>query len=137
MTKKLFSKEGIKIKSKHAKRYWTILIITTLGLAKMFVQIFPWDGCHFPLQGIFPTKWSNLCLLHLLHWQADSLPLSNLGSPRWCGKTPKEILPPKLFKQTNKYIQSVDVIEITFIVGRFVNWHKHFKHSKAQCMHIS
>ena len=35
-------------------------------------------GCHFTLQGIFPTQGSNL---HLLHWQADSLPLSHLGSP--------------------------------------------------------
>ena len=39
----------------------------------------PWDfpgkntevGCHFLLQGIFPTQGSNLCLQH---WQADSLP---------------------------------------------------------------
>ena len=33
---------------------------------------------HFLLQGIFQTKGSNLCLLHQ---QADSLPLSHLGSP--------------------------------------------------------
>ena len=33
-------------------------------------------GCHFLLQGIFPTQGSNLCLLCLLHWQVDSLPLS-------------------------------------------------------------
>ena len=26
-------------------------------------------GCHFLLQGIFPTQASNLCLLHLLRWQ--------------------------------------------------------------------
>ena len=40
----------------------------------------PWDspgkntgvGCHALLQGIFLTQESNL---HLLHWQADSLPL--------------------------------------------------------------
>ena len=32
-------------------------------------------GCHFQLQGIFPTQGLNLCLLHLLHWQVDSLPL--------------------------------------------------------------
>ena len=38
-------------------------------------------GCHFLLQGIFLTQESNLCLLGLLHWQADSLPLSPLGSP--------------------------------------------------------
>ena len=36
-------------------------------------------GCHFLLLGIFQTQGLNLCLLH---WQADSLPLSNLGSPR-------------------------------------------------------
>ena len=29
-------------------------------------------GCHFLLQGIFPTQGSNPCLLH---WQVDSLPL--------------------------------------------------------------
>ena len=38
-------------------------------------------GCHFLLQGIFPTQGLNLHLLHLQHWQADSLPLSLLGSP--------------------------------------------------------
>ena len=38
-------------------------------------------GCHFLLQGIFPTQGSNLCLLH---WQADSLPLSHQGSPKRC-----------------------------------------------------
>ena len=34
-------------------------------------------GCHFLLQGIFPTQRLNPCFLH---WQADSLPLSYLGS---------------------------------------------------------
>ena len=38
-------------------------------------------GCHFLLQGIFPTQGLNLGLLHLLHWQVDSLPLYHLGSP--------------------------------------------------------
>ena len=33
--------------------------------------------CHFLLQGIFLTQESNLSLLHLLHWQADSLPLES------------------------------------------------------------
>ena len=40
-------------------------------------------GCHFLLQGILPTQGLNPCLQHLLHWQADSLPLSHLGS--WDG----------------------------------------------------
>ena len=46
----------------------------------------PWDfsgkntgvGCHFLLQGSFPTQRSNPCLLH---WQADSLLLSHQRSP--------------------------------------------------------
>ena len=37
-------------------------------------------GCHFLLQGIFPTQGLNWCLWHLLHWLVDSLPLSHLGS---------------------------------------------------------
>ena len=44
----------------------------------------PWEspgkdtrvGCHALLQGIFPPQGSNPCLLHLLHWQASSLPLT-------------------------------------------------------------
>ena len=35
-------------------------------------------GYHFLLQGIFLTHGLNPCLLH---WQADSLPLSHQGSP--------------------------------------------------------
>ena len=31
-------------------------------------------GCHFLLQGIFPTQEQNL---HLLYWKVDSLPLSH------------------------------------------------------------
>ena len=41
------------------------------------------NSCHFLLQGIVPTQGSNPCLLN---WQADSLPLSHLGSP-WCRQT--------------------------------------------------
>ena len=36
------------------------------------------QGCHFLLQGIFPTQGSNPCLLH---WQAGSLLLSHQESP--------------------------------------------------------
>ena len=39
-------------------------------------------GCHFLFWRIFPTQGSNPCLLGLLHWQADSLPLCHLGRPR-------------------------------------------------------
>ena len=51
--------------------------------------LYPWDflgkntgvGCHFLLQGIFLTQGWNAYLLHLLHWQVDSIPLRHLGSP--------------------------------------------------------
>ena len=33
-------------------------------------------GCYFSLQGIFPTQGLKS---HLLHWQADGLPLGHLG----------------------------------------------------------
>ena len=33
------------------------------------------------IQGFFPTQGSNLRLLHLLHWQASSLPLAPPGKP--------------------------------------------------------
>ena len=36
-------------------------------------------GCHALLQGIFPTQGLKLCPLHLLHWQAGSLPEAPLG----------------------------------------------------------
>ena len=43
--------------------------------------LYPWDfpgkdtgmGCHFLLQGIFPTQGLNPHLLHLLPWKVDSL----------------------------------------------------------------
>ena len=38
-------------------------------------------SCYFFLQRIFLTRGLNPCLLSLLQWQADSLPLSHLGSP--------------------------------------------------------
>ena len=37
-------------------------------------------SCHALLQGIFLTQGLNLHLLCVLHWQADSLSLSHLGS---------------------------------------------------------
>ena len=39
-------------------------------------------GCHFLLWRIFPTHRSKLRVLHLLHWQSDSLPQRHLGSPQ-------------------------------------------------------
>ena len=53
---------------------WTVACQTSLSMD--FSR--QGGGCHFLLQGIFLMQGSNL---HLLHWQADSLPLRHLGSP--------------------------------------------------------
>ena len=58
---------------------------TTLWDPMDYSLLCPWNspgkntgvGCHFLLQGIFPTQGLNP---HLLRWQADSLPLSHQGS---------------------------------------------------------
>ena len=41
-----------------------------------------WSGCHFLLQGIFPTQELNPHLFCLLHWQASSQALP--GKPYFC-----------------------------------------------------
>ena len=43
------------------------------------IRILEWVHCL--LQGIFLTQGSNPSLIHVLHWQEDSLPQSHLGSP--------------------------------------------------------
>ena len=40
-----------------------------------------WVECHLLLQVTSPTQGSNQCLLHLLPWHVDSLPLHHLGYP--------------------------------------------------------
>ena len=55
---------------------WTVALQAPLLMG--FPRQEHWSGCHFFLQGIFPTQGLNLSLLH---WQADSLPLSPQGSP--------------------------------------------------------
>ena len=39
-------------------------------------------GSRSLLQGLFPTQGSNPCLLHLLHWQAGSVPGMPPGKPQ-------------------------------------------------------
>ena len=51
--------------------HWSLL---SIGLCRQEY----WSGLPFLLQGTFLTQGSNTCLLH---WHADSLPLSYLGSP--------------------------------------------------------
>ena len=53
------------------------------GISQMRILAFPGEntgvGCHFLVQGIFPTQGSNP---HLLNWQEESLLLSHEGSPK-------------------------------------------------------
>ena len=53
-------------------------------------------GHHFLHQGIFSTQGSNQSLLHLLHWQANSLPLHHLGSPLIRIKAIKQMIGKKI-----------------------------------------
>ena len=57
---------------------WTVARQAPLSMG--FSRQEYWSGLHFLLQGIFPTQGLNPCLLHLLQWQVDSLPLPLLGS---------------------------------------------------------
>ena len=75
------------------KEYWLFQYVHLCMLSRvgLFVThsleparfLCPWDcpgkttgvGCRFLLQGIFLTRGSNPHLLHLLPWQAGSLPL--------------------------------------------------------------
>ena len=50
-------------------------------------------GCHFLFQGNLPTQGSNLSLLHLLHWQVDSLPLVLPGKPSAMVYADNKVLP--------------------------------------------
>ena len=45
-----------------------------------------WSGLLFPPPGDLLTQGLYLCLLSLLHWQADSLPLGHLGIPNELGQ---------------------------------------------------
>ena len=75
----------------------------------------PWDfpgkntevGCHWLLQGISPIQGWNPCLLRLLHWQADSLPLSHVGNPQKTGSL-----------MHYKYVLGAD-----FVPGSLPSWH--------------
>ena len=49
--------------------------------ARGILQAMSGASRHFLFQGIFPTQGSNSPLLCLWHWQVDSLPLRQLGSP--------------------------------------------------------
>ena len=72
-------------------------------------------GCHALLQGIFLTQELNVCLLHLLHWQVDSL----TGPP---GKHPYvELALPKV-KNMLYTLHNFFKTKQTKNKYRFLNW---------------
>ena len=58
------------------------LVACQSPLSREFHRREYWSRLPFPPPGIFPTQESNPCLFCLIHWQADSLPLGHLRSPR-------------------------------------------------------
>ena len=68
---------------------WTIIHQASLSMG--FPSQEYRNGLSFLLQGLFHTQVSNPCLPP---WQADSLPLSNQGSPSWLLKKKKKKIPP-------------------------------------------
>ena len=55
-----------------------------------------WSGCHFLIQRVFLTQRLSPHLLHLPHWQEDSLPLHHLG-----------VLKSKTWFQISRYIANL------------------------------
>ena len=71
----------------------------------------PWDfpgkstgvSCHFLRPGIFQTQGLNMRLLHLLHWQANSLPLP--PPHRFKGLDLIDRVPEKLWTEVHDTVQ--------------------------------
>ena len=62
-------------------------------------------GCHFLLQGTFLIQGLIPCLLYLLHWWLDSLPLSHLGSSSPCRQAEFLVKPPCTVVVLSKMVQ--------------------------------
>ena len=72
-----------------------------------------WIGLPFPPPGDPPDSGLNPYLLHLLHWQLDSLPLEHLGSP---GRAVREVYYPDLFFFFNLFLLRLSLAQTWFQV---------------------
>ena len=109
---------------------YCIMLLFVLSPVWLFVTwteptrlLYPWDSpgknsgvvCHALLQGIFSTQGLNPHLLHLLHWQACSLPTEPPGKPiRFCIElscilSKKKKLGGKIYFESCAYIAYVDL----------------------------
>ena len=59
---------------------WIVTHQAPLSMGILQARILGWVAVS-PSRGIFLTQGLHLHFLHLLRWQADSLPLNHLGSP--------------------------------------------------------
>ena len=65
---------------------WTVAQPQGSSVVGFFGQEY-WNGFPCLPPGIFPTRRSDPCLWHLLHWQVGSLLLALLGKPTfYCGQ---------------------------------------------------
>ena len=76
------------------------------------------SGCHFLLHGIFLTYRLNLLLLHLLNWQADSLPLAPPRKPTVHVYNPTEIQFTYYFQV---HIEHLQKLIIFFTLKHYLN----------------
>ena len=59
---------------------WTVACQAPLSMG--FSRQEYWNGLPFSFPGDLPNLGTEPTSLSLLHWQADSLPLSHLGNPK-------------------------------------------------------
>ena len=95
----------------------------------------PWDfpgkdtgmSCHALLQGIFSTQGSNPCLLCLLHWQADSLPLQHLGNPSTPVLWHSEFCEPTAPQNSDASLGDVEEADASWLVKSLPPRDSHYK----------
>ena len=80
-----FSKEMYCVKSLQSHSLWDIVTLWPVATRPLCPRDSPGKNTgvdwHALLQGVFLTRGLNPCLLCLLYWQADSLPLAPPGNP--------------------------------------------------------
>ena len=100
--------------SRHLSRHMHVCVFSHVQLSEtpwtgacqvpLSMSIFrqeSWSGCHFLIQRVSLTQGPNLHLLCLLHWQADSFPLSHQESPIPHGDSFLIIVPAHIFLKIN------------------------------------
>ena len=70
---------------------WTLVHQVPLSMG--FSRKEYWRGLLFPAARVFPIQGSIPCLLHLLDWKVDSLPLHHLGLPSGIFSSNESVIP--------------------------------------------